>query len=104
MPSFSVRCIFRWARRPDQAARNLYEERITLWKAADIDEALRLAEDEADAHASDGETYIGFAQAYALYEDIAAEGVEVFSLLRESDLEPDQYIGTFFATSNERTK
>jgi len=104
MPSFSVRCVFLCERRQDQTARHLYEERITLWKAADIDQAMALAEDEARLYAAKDDRYLGLAQAYALYDDIATDGTEVFSLLRDSDLEPDDYLSAFFDTGKERTQ
>jgi hypothetical protein len=103
MNSFSVRCLFRWQPRHDQRAKHLYEERITLWRAETIDQAIELAEQNAMAYASDGEEFLGFSQAYALVEPIvAAEGSEVFSLLRESNLEPKEYIDVFFCTGLER--
>ena len=105
MASFSVRCIFRWKPRRDQVRKHLYEERITLWKASDIDEAIALAEEEARAYASDsGEEYLEFCQAYALVEESEANGIEVFSLLRDSDLEPAQYLDAFFATGGEHER
>ena len=105
MASFSVRCIFRWKPRQGQVRKHLYEERITLWKARDIDEAIALAEGEAQAYASDfdGE-YLELCQAYALVEEFETNGIEVFSLLRDSDLEPSQYLDAFFATGDERER
>ena len=104
MPSFSVRCVFRWEPRPDQRRQHLYEERITLWLAGDIDEAIALAEEEARTYASDGEEYLGYCQAYALFEGIDHSGAEVFSLLRESDLGSEEYIDTFFETGEEHER
>ncbi len=104
MDSYSVRCIFRWAPRPDQKAKHLYEERITLWQASSIDQAIELAEEEAAAYASDGDEFLCYSQAYALDESIPASGVEIFSLLRESDLEPEQYLDAFFDTGAERQR
>jgi hypothetical protein len=101
MPSYSVRCIFRWQSRPDQKRMYLYEERITLWLAGSIDEAIALAEEEAEIYASDGEEYLGYCQAYAMSDDIDESGVEVFSLLRQSDLDAKQYVGAFFFTGQE---
>jgi hypothetical protein len=102
MASFSVRCVFRWASRPEQRRQHLYEERITLWQAQGIDAAGELAEREARSYAeeNDGE-YLGFWQAYALFSDVGATGIEVFSLLRESDLEPAEYLNAFFDTGSE---
>lgn len=99
--SFSVRCLFRWESRPDQKAAHLYEERITLWQASSINEAIELAEQEAEEYASDGMEFLGYSQAFALFEPVPANAIEVFSLLRESDLEPEQYIDAFFDTGTE---
>lgn len=105
MPNFSVRCVFRWTSQPDQKRQHLYEERITLWQANDIDEAVALAEEEARSYASEsGDEYLKYCQAYALVDEIAAAGVEVFSLLRDSDLEPAQYLDAFFDTGAERER
>jgi hypothetical protein len=79
----------------------LYEERITLWQADSLDHAIELAEQEAAEYTDDGDEYLGLSQAYALFEPVAGHGVEVFSLLRESDLEPDEYIHAFFSTGTE---
>jgi len=40
--------------------------------------------------------------AYALAAPLPGHGVEVFSLLRESDLPPEPYIDSFFDTGTER--
>jgi hypothetical protein len=79
----------------------VYEERITLWHAADIDEAISLAEAEAEEYASDGERFLGFSQAYRLPEPLSVSGCEVFSLLRGSELSPQEYISQFFSTGTE---
>jgi hypothetical protein len=105
MAVFSVRCVFRWESRPGQVRKYLYEERITLWTASDSDEAIASAEEEARSYASDSnDEYLGFCQSYALVEEAGPNGIEVFSLLRESDLEPSQYLDAFFATGNEHER
>jgi hypothetical protein len=95
MPWYSVRCLLRFPQ-------DVYEERITLWEAASFDVAIERAEAEVADYVkdSDGE-YIGLAQAFHLF-DPPADGMEVFSLLRESDLPPDAYTQTYFATGRER--
>jgi len=102
MESYTVRCLFRWQPRADQRLAHLYEERITLWSAGSLDEALALAEQEAGAYADADIEYLGYAQAYALVAPLSGHGVEVFSLLRESDLPPEPYIDSFFDTGTER--
>ena len=104
MSSFSVRCIFRWEPRADQRRKHLYEERITLWVADSIDEAIALAEQEARAYACGGDEYLGYCQAYALVESVEESGVEVFSLLRQSDLDPKEYVDAFFDTGEEHQR
>ncbi len=95
---FCVRCIFRWD------AGGCYEERLTLWRAESLSDAIRLAEAEAASYAGQFEdypiSYAGLAQAYALDGD-PAPGAEVFSLLRDSNLERDDYLSAFFDTGQE---
>ncbi|MBO4269307.1 hypothetical protein [Microbispora triticiradicis] len=94
---YAVRCIFRWGKPYDT-----YEERITLWRAGSAEDAILLAEREAEEYV-DGTSfeYLGLAQSYHLGEETPAHGTEVFSLLRDSDLEPDEYLDTFFDTGSE---
>lgn len=102
MNSYSVRCIFRWEQRQDQKAKHLYEERITLWLAESFNHAIELAEQEAEDYASENMEFLGYSQAYELFESTPINGIEVFSLLRESDLDSEKYINTFFDTGRER--
>jgi hypothetical protein len=100
--SFSVRCLFHWNSKPSPGV-FLYEERITLWRAATIDEALLLAESEASQYAAENAVeFLDLLQAYALTDPLDASSVEVFSLLRESELPPKQYIDRHFDTGRER--
>ena len=95
----AVRCIFR-----STAANGtqVYEERITLWQEADSDRAIAAAQREADTYAADVDAeFVGLAQAYVL-ADIPGHGAEVFSLMRDNDLDPDAYVDRFFDTGTER--
>jgi hypothetical protein len=97
---YSVRCVFHWTSYEDKP----YEERITLWRAKSMEEAIEFAENEAADYATSGNefTYLGFAQGYALDEDIElGSGSEVFSLLRGSELPPEEYLDKFFDTGEE---
>lgn len=102
---FAVRCVFRWdgwdGLEPD--AGTPYEERFTLWSAASLGEALSLAEREAHAYAHEhGFTYVDFADAYELATPgRPGHGDEVFSLLRDSPLDPAAYVSHHFATGSE---
>ncbi len=99
---FAVRCIFACGWPPDLPQR--YEERVTLWQAATFDEAIEKAEAEALEYAGAIDeapgTYLGVAQAYK-FDGPPGEGVEVFSLVRGSDLPPDEYVNAFFDTGDE---
>src|SRR5690349_2408512 len=93
---YSVRCVFR------DKEHALYEERITLWRADSSDDAIAHAEAEAAEYANNlNLTYIGLAQVFHLAETSVEIGSEVFSLCRESDLDPDDYLSTFFDTGAE---
>ena len=77
--------------------------RHTLLSVA-LDDAIELAEKEAAEYAAEGEEFLGLSQGFWLFDDLALpqQGIEVFSLLRESDLEPKAYLDAFFDTGFER--
>lgn len=105
MPSYSVRAIVSWSRRDGQKRKFLYEERITAWKADSLDEAIELAETEVKKYSKrEGFEALSLFQAYWLAKDPGAipQGSELFSLLRESDLEPEQYLDKYFDTGAEK--
>jgi predicted aminopeptidase len=81
----------------------MYEERVTLWRAADANEAIRNAEAEAVTYAAGQGVVLPLFQSYELYDDIAfpENSIEVFSLIRDSTLEPSIYLSTFFDTGSE---
>ncbi len=103
--SFSARCLFSWNLKRNIEKENTYEERITLWKARDIDKAIAKAENEAEQYALETDaSYLGFAQGYFWFDKSNSTGIEVFSLVRDSDLDADEYLNTFFDTGFERQK
>lgn len=87
----------------------VFEERITLWRRADADDAADAALRESSEFAAevDGED-CGLAQVYEPYGDAvgglraAADGCEIFSLVRQSDLSPGEYLDSFFDTGREQ--
>jgi hypothetical protein len=95
---FAVRCVLRLAEL------SLYEERITLWQTDSFEKAIDLAEREVEEHTRIvGSEYVGLAQAYRLaYQP--GHGAEIFSLMRGSELDPDTYVQTYFATGTERQR
>lgn len=78
-----------------------------MWRASSAEVAIARAEAEAVEYAGgiDGtsDTYLGIAQSYRLV-DPPTDGAEVFSLMRESALEPEEYLNTFFDTGAERQR
>ena len=97
---YAVRCVFRWTGWEGTP----FDERITLWRAESLANAIELAEAEAGEYARANDLdYAGLAQAYQLASDIEpGNGIEVFSLLRDSDLPATEYLTTFFDTGHER--
>ncbi len=103
MPTYTVRTVIRWAPRPDQKKKFLYEERITAWNTDSLDAAIDEAEKEALKYADEGAEALDLFQGYWLFDEVnlIPQGTEVFSLLRESDLEPSEYLDAFFDTGTE---
>ena len=95
----SVRCVFRTMRPEGQT----FEERITLWRTPDMETAIERAETEANAYtaALEDVEYLGFAQTYLLYDE-PADSAEIFSLIRDSTLDPAAYLDAHFDTGGER--
>jgi hypothetical protein len=96
---YAVRCVFQW----DTWKGTPYEERLTLWHALSMDEAIASAEDEAWAYAREnGHRYLELAQGYHLDTPGRPDsGDEVFSLLRDSPLDGEAYLDHFFDTGEE---
>jgi hypothetical protein len=99
--------VVEWAG-PSRRKERVYEERITLWRAASFDEAIARAEAEVDDYLNPEESehgpvcFLGLLQAFRLSDwDEPGDGIEVFSLIRESDLDPDTYVSRFFDTGEE---
>jgi hypothetical protein len=98
---FAVRCFFLHGPLEDDV--RTYEERVTLWRAASAEEAFDRAEAEAAEHAGMLTEVAALAtmQCYELADD-PGDGAEVFSLMRDSPLDPGRYITRHFSTGDER--
>ncbi|WP_026425611.1 hypothetical protein [Actinokineospora inagensis] len=95
---YAVRCVFQWT----GADGTPFEERITLWRARDLADAIGQAETDAREYAENtGVTWLGLAQAYATGDTELGPGAEVFSLLRDSALPAPEYLDRYFATGRE---
>jgi hypothetical protein len=87
----------------------VYEERITLWWRADADAAADAALAASAEYAADQEgSDCGLAQVYEIYGDMVgglrapADGSEIYALVRQSDLPPNEYLDAFFDTGREQ--
>ena len=81
-----------------------YEERITLWQAANSDEALSRGRAEAEAYAGEnGYERIDYLTAYELF-DPPGDGNEVWSFMRDSWLAPSDYVNRFITKGDPHAK
>lgn len=81
-----------------------YEERITLWRERTLDEAMRRAREEANAYAALWDPpadVLSLQHAVTVYEE-PGDGTEIFALVRDSDLAPEEYLNRFFDSGSER--
>lgn len=101
MPLFGVRAVVKFQR---SARSYLYEERITIWHARDFDDAIERAAAETNDYIKDIDGVdTDFYQAYEIYPLVGdiPDGAEVFSLMRDSELDTDSYIARYFSTGEE---
>ena len=92
---YGVRCVVALPER------GTFEERVTLWKADSHEDAIRRAEREIRDYVTEDGEYTGLAQSFELFDE-PGDGAEVFSLMRDSDLDPKSYLDRFFDTGDER--
>ena len=101
-PWYAARSIFLHNGLRAAADGPVYEERIVLIRAGSFEEATRKAEEEAKAYEKPGIEYLDYVMLYHLFEESVGDGAEVFSLMRSSDLGPEDYIDRFFDDGGER--
>ena len=90
MPWFGVRTVFLHRSSPAQ----VYEERINVVQAESQDDAIVKAETIAKEHADEAAEFLDYVDVFEMFDELA-DGAEVFSLIRESDLAPNAYIDKF---------
>jgi len=113
-PWFSARCVFQHEMLRDavdngpnllrDANAYLYEERIVLVLADSMSEALRKGGEWAKQYveANDEVKALGFIEVFHLFDSVVSDGTEVFSLMRESNLDLAAYVDYFFDDGSER--
>jgi hypothetical protein len=104
-PWYSAKCIFLHADVQSENGR-VYEERVVLLKAENLDEAIEFAEKEATEYAQnlEGCSYLGFVSVFHIYDETIESGTEIYSLMRDSKLDKNKYLNRFYDTGKERTK
>jgi hypothetical protein len=103
-PWYGAKCVFQHNDRKD-GDNNMYEERIVLLKAENIDEALIRAENEAKQYVNELTEckYLGFVDVFNLFDETIEDGTEVYSLMRQSKLNKEKYLDNFYDTGLEQT-
>jgi hypothetical protein len=73
-------------------------------RATSFDTAILRAEEEAARYAAvfEDTKYTGYVMAYELPDDAITDLTDVFSQMRDSDLEPEEYLDHFHDTGTER--
>jgi len=99
---YSAQCIFLHADKV-HGPQQMYEERIVVLRAENMEAAIERAEKEAQKYCRDleGCTYIGYVNVFALYDDEIGNGSEVFSSMQKSDLRPKAYLDLHYPVAPE---
>ena len=100
-PWYGAQMVFR-NKRAGKQAQYSYEERFVLIRAESETKAFAKAEDEAKEYCKglDSE-YLGFVRLFHIFEEKIDDKSEVFSIMRDSDLESDAYLDRFYDTGIE---
>ena len=100
---YAVKCLFYHPTRKKDTEAFLYEERIKLWQANSYDEAYKKAEIEAEIYASEANAvFVTPTDSFMLFDKVLNEGVEVYSIMRGSNLNEKTYRNTFCTTNRDR--
>lgn len=98
---FSVKCIFRHADRGTGPRQN-YEERVVLIRARKLSKAIKIAKREAKqyARAVSHCSLVGVVDSFGLFDKVGHKA-EVFAIMRQSDLDPAEYLNHFYPSFSE---
>ena len=100
---FTVRCLFSHPTRAKYDDGHLYEERVTLWKCGNWDEAYHLARIEAETYAKEADAiFINTTDAFNLFDAECGHGSEVWSVMRGSNFDAKIYTNTYCTTDRDR--
>jgi len=103
---FSAKCVFRSEFVEDGQPVSVFEERIVFVKGREFDEAFDKAEEEARRYAANNQsekrntTFLACVGVF-IVQDPMEDGVEVFSMLRESNMPSEDYLKAHYRTDTE---
>ena len=101
----SVKGLFRWYFKDGGETSNV-EERVVLFRAANLDEALDMAEREALTYCEEDPTAnyliesMGWWNAYRIADEAVGEGTEIHSRLMDTALSSKSFLRRYFPTSH----
>jgi hypothetical protein len=103
---YSAKTVYKHDRLENGIYKAVFEERIVVFLAHDLDDAISKAEIEAAEYCAKGENvrYLNFVNVFKLFAERLTNGSEIYSLMRESELSADDYLDRFYDDGNERTK
>ena len=103
---FGAKTIYRWlpVAGANAEGEQLYEERISLLRARDLDDALARGEVIAQKYAREleGIEYLGFIDVYQISDEIL-DGAEVYSILRSSPLDSREFVRRYYDDGSEHS-
>ncbi|HVW38724.1 MAG TPA: DUF4288 domain-containing protein [Pirellulales bacterium] len=102
-PWYGVRLIYKHTGFEKQA----YEERVLIVRADSFAAAIRQAEEYSKEYEDEKCQYVGHAMGFHIFDETGpcvGPGVEVFSLMRESNLDVEEYLDRFHDTGSERAR
>jgi len=103
---YAVKGLYRWHFKETGDTVN-FEERVVVFLASSFDEALNLAEQEANRYCTDDPTAnfrIESTKAFWVYliDEEIINGTEVFSRLMDSGLSTERFLRRYYPKSHER--
>ena len=100
---FAGRSVFRVRKKEDGREKTIFEERIILVWATEFEEACAKVKAEAKAYqnANPGSELLDHIVVYCAQEEQIADGVEIWSILREADLSAADYVDHYHGAERE---
>jgi len=89
-----------------QDGKPCYEERVVILLAEGEDQAISLAEDEANEYVKnlDETRFLGFISVFHTFIEELGNGSEVYSIMRSIDMEEEEFVDHYFDDGTFRTR